>query len=288
MLKQVVQTLINEHVVCVPPSVHKIPIGLFDAANESGERLIKYMAGLPCQTSFTRPWETSPDIGLIDTRNQPDKDLKFFLHVSFDFKQLIATVPELQKALHPYQTDIETMLSLHASLNGFTAQLLDEIRRSMPEVAGLDSIVSDFMRSCSRPVPSGNSVLRRLLYPEMPEQTGAAPHFDIDFVADHMGDFGGKLLAHPTLGEGKTQIVSPPPGYMTVFFGLKAFVASGGRLVPLFHSATTEPGQDRHALVQFNHTATIPSVKSGGGKKFNHLFKAVGIESPESWYARQW
>lgn len=284
MLHTVARTLVHEGFVVVPQHIHKIAKTFIEDAMESGERLIRFWSELKCQISLCREGETKPDFGLIDTRDVPGKDLKFYLHVAFDLREMIAKVPDLALALRPYQGDIGRLLMLYHALNKFNLELFSEISQALPDVTGLRGASNSFKETITKSIPGGTTVLRGLLYPKGPRQAGAQPHFDIGFMANHLGDKGGSLLARLTLDSEETENISPAHGEMLIFPGLKALVVSGGKLVPLYHSATADSGQDRQAFVQFNHVF-CPSVKSGDGKKYHPVFAQVGILDPNEWYS---
>lgn len=287
MLHKYAKTLVHEGFVIVPPHIHNIPVHLIEEAAEAGEHLIRFWSQLDCQRSLCREGEDDPDFGLIDTRDVPGKDLKFFLHIAFDLREMIAKVPDLFATLQPYHGDITILLKLHRLINLFNVQLFTEISQMLPEIVGLERAVSDFKQSYIRSVPDSTTVLRVLLYPNMPKQVGAQAHFDIDFMTSHLGDKGGSLRAHKTLGSDEGENVSPPHGSILVFPGLKAFVISGGKLVPLYHSAKSDPGEDRQAFVQFSHVP-CSYVNSGDGKNYGHVFDHLQISDPTSWYEKFW
>lgn len=108
--------------------------------------------------------------------------------------------------------------------------------------------------------PYATTTLRSLWYPPVVGQKGAKPHIDRGLLTIHLGDEGGHLLALTNKDDSNGEPVSPVRGKALVFWGVKVLWATDGKFRPLWHSSVTDPGQERFALVQFNHIA-IPGYE---------------------------
>jgi hypothetical protein len=130
------------------------------------------------------------------------------------------------------------------------------VEQVIPVMQALDTlyqlgVTRHFMSSCTEAVPYGTTVLRSLYYPAGDQQVGAVPHLDRGFITAHLGDVGGQLLAYSGKDGAGEVVVSPKPGEMLLFWGVKILWVSGGKIQPLWHGSTVHA--DRFAQVLFGH-----------------------------------
>jgi len=212
--------------------------------------------------SLTRPGEEpkgpedkhgGPDVGLIDLTDGKTKgrDIKWFFHYAPDLVQLanqsgLSITPQMRegiKAMHRAYLHINQQICL------FAAQLEEAVPGYFvkPGFAGrLEKTAQDFR-------PFTTTTLRGLWYPDVPAQKGAKLHIDRSTLTGHCGDKNGELFA--LVGKNQERIViSPPRGHMVIFPGVRILFETNGRLRPLPHGSTNQPGKDRMAMVQFGHT----------------------------------
>ena len=216
------------------------------AAQEAQAIIVQHKDQPEAQRAFMRCGEDELDMGLIRRDGTEGTDNKFFLHYTHDL--LVAGAPGLRG---------ETMPALAALMEHNVAAVQEILRvlcSKYSEHFPAD-IIDKFAGTVDCPLPYCAPTIRALLYQSLGETLaqGAKTHLDRSFITLHMGDEGGQLLAYrDEYGNGE-QVISPPPGQVVVFFGVKVYALTKGAIEPLWHGSRTEPGADRKALVQFNH-----------------------------------
>jgi len=219
-----------------------------DAVRDGFKRFIERRDSLAddARWALTRVGEDEVDRGLW-TREGGEKDIKSVLHFDQD---LASDLRAQNGALHP---DDARYLEVAAVLYEHLYEQAGTVLRSFDELFGT-AMYSPFLES-RKQQPYATTTLRNLWYPPVVGQKGAKPHLDRGLLTIHLGDEGGHLLALSDAHDTAGSPVSPPRGKALVFWGVKVLWGTHGRFAPLWHSSVTELGQERFALVQFNHMA---------------------------------
>lgn len=249
------RTLIHEQIAYLP-----IGQGLVDDANAAMQTIISAQREQASQWSFIRPGEDDADIGLVYRPKRTKGDHKYFFHFAHDYAKV---VKEARQCTRHLTHELLLVDRLYSFLNGkalaLAAQFDEDYRELFPDAPLLQKRV---LQSIVSPSAYSTTTLRGLWYPNDPQQNGAGEHFDRSLFTFHLGDTGGALCAPLSGRSAESVSISPPPGKLLVFFGVKALCLSGGHLKPLRHASTVEPGQDRQALVHFVHVRTDVPVKN--------------------------
>jgi hypothetical protein len=243
------------------------------------------MAQFDCQTALLRAGESEPELGLVHRTPKDGKDIKYFFHLAHDLRVLIKTVPELAIQLKPYQHHIAALEALYYDVYFFLNVVLLHAKLEVKALRQLrPDIIHRFNKSFTASLPDSTSTLRGLWYPASQAHQGARGHFDRSFITAHLGDRGGSLLGHREIGSGQAFDVSPKTGQILLFWGVKALMLSQGTLMPLWHSATTRPDEDRQALVLFGHI-DLPQPVDDALVGYQEFCRAQGIDDAQGFYA---
>ena len=124
----------------------------------------------------------------------------------------------------------------------------------------------------SPPAYSAN-VMRLLSYPPQINSIVGKEHIDRGLFTIHLGDQGGKLLAIDNYGN--EVCVSPKPGQVLIFFGVKCLWASKGKVRPLRHKAVSTPNHLREAVVTFWHTDNLDGYKVTNAANAERYFDSL-------------
>lgn len=280
--------LVHEGFVIVPPHLHNISVTLIEEASDASFELIKFMAELQCQTRFYRKGETDPDVGLVHRTPEEGKDIKYFLHVAHDFMSFVGTCPSLKVALTPFGQEIKALMDLYCDLNFLNQSLLARMCDLVPTWQGKQAeVVGAYADSCTTSIPDGTTTLRGLWYKAKEKHKGARGHYDRGLLTNHLGDFGGTLFGHREKSTGGAFVVSPPRGHILVFLGIKAPILTEGFLKPMWHSASSNPKEDRRALVLFGHVRTKQQINCNK-EAFKAFCKDHSIVDGDTWHAERW
>lgn len=252
-IHDVVNKLVTRGYVQVPFEVHRIPEELISTASDTMASFIRQSRQFDERFTITRRGESEPDMLLVHRGAAEGKDHKSFVHYSHD----IPTT--LQKEILGRVPTWVSLQTLETELNRFIESVCFVLEARYPSLFGA-SLVPLFRNSVTRSIPYSTTTLRGVFYPPSLEQKGAKAHFDRSFLTAHLGDQGGNLYAHHALQRGSSVSVSPRTGEILLFWGVKAFILSRGRVVPLFHSASTLQYRERRALVRFNHVTVGKKV----------------------------
>jgi len=282
MVQDIVKTLINDGYVTVAANVHKISPDLIRDSTIAIQEITEHIRQLKCEHSFVRDGEEERDIFLVHRDGSGNKDLKYFLHISHDVDEYISRNCVLAKALESQCRNMALLKKLHADLQHFVLQILWEVDNGYEDIFALN-LADAFLDSVRKSSPYGVTTLRGLWYPNQVGQSGARGHFDRDLLTAHLGDSGGQLNAFRTLDGGLVKPVSPEQGEILLFWGIKALWASNGKVMPLKHGSTIIPGQDRRALVQFNHVEVGRKIVTAEDSFYEYCAK-FGVSDPDDWY----
>ena len=236
-MQNIVHALVNTGYAYVTPSASNVPVYLVEAASEAMQWLIKYYEELGINP-ITRVGENEPDILLIQRKVEEQKDVKSFFHFSHD-----APWPADVMALSRFRT----LSLLHDSINALIARVLDAMQKEYPRLF-MQDVLPLFRQSTMQSLPYSTTTLRGLAYPP---GRSARMHFDRGFITAHCGDKGGFLVQQRPGGQ--PEAVSPPPGHLLLFWGVKAAWVSKGLLKPMFHGSESSDNMMRSAMVQFCH-----------------------------------
>jgi len=102
-------------------------------------------------------------------------------------------------------------------------------------------------------LPYATTVLRGLGYPPVVNQSGAKGHIDRSLITTCLPGEGGSLLGALPEHPGEMVEISPKPGYMLLFWGVKVLWVTKGQVKPLWHSSETTPGEPRWTMAMFHH-----------------------------------
>ncbi len=244
--RDVVNELVTRGYVRVPFEVHRIPEELIRTVSDTMASVIKQSRQFDERFTLTRRGESEPDMLLVHRGVAEGKDHKSFVHYSHD-------IPiSLQKEIIERIPTWVSLSRLQLELNRFVERICAVLETEHSSLFGAQ-LSPLFRRSVTRSIPYSTTTLRGVFYPPSLEQKGAKAHFDRSFLTAHLGDQGGNLYAHHALQRGSSVSVSPRTGEILLFWGVKAFMLSQGRVVPLYHSASTLQYRERRALVRFNH-----------------------------------
>ena len=221
-----------------------------DANGAMGETIQTLRVG--DRPQLVRPGEGDCDVGLVYRPGKSGFDHKYFFHLAPDFTTLAddsgLSYTQLEKQL-------AVLERLYALLGSCAIALGQQIDDEFPDLFS-GPLATNIQQCLLHQTAYSSTTLRGLWYPAGNNQHGAKKHIDCSFLSIHLGDKGGKLIGlkdeHDEVGE----IISPEPGQALIFFGVKAFLASRGKIEPLWHYSTVDVGQDRKALVQFTHIDT--------------------------------
>lgn len=282
---QVIRQLLENGCAVVPASVHGISSTQITDGCAAGVELVHYLADLSCETCLTRPGESEPDALLIKRDGTQKKDLKYFLHISQNVRDLIGEHPELMAALECKNDALRAVQRLDLEINVFVQKFLKALQLKADGLFGGVDLASAFRQTIHRSIPNSSTMLRYLWYPPEPGQAGASAHIDRCFLTVHFGDEGGTLLGHRAWNGGDTFVLSPAPGDLSLFWGVKAFMASNARLFPLKHSSTASVTMPRTAMVKFCH---LPIGRvTDAGEALDAFCAAKGIDNYSQLYAKQ-
>lgn len=227
--------------------------------------LLRWPEGFP----VIRHGEPEPDLGLIVRPPKEGSDYKYFLHVAHDL--YLWMTEEMKLELLGYKQHFIALDRLRNHLNEVALQIGKCLDEEWSELFSQE--LSANIRSCAKESrPYATTTLRSLWYPSAPFQSGARIHIDRNLLSLHLGDEGGALFGYENeAGDGKVSI-TPPPGYATVFLGVKALYLSQGRLKPFWHGSTVDEGGSRLAMVQFVQ-ADIGFEISDAKKAYRDFYK---------------
>ncbi|MEK7638579.1 MAG: hypothetical protein AAB388_00280 [Patescibacteria group bacterium] len=231
--------------------MHQVPLALIDDANVATKHFINTFQNRT-DGALTRPGEVEPEMFLV-SRSGGKTDLKKIFHFSHD---LLDT-----DFVHRWRADMSQadsyhfnmMAKLHNRLNDFAICFIRELEASYPDLFA-PSVVANVRASMEEVLPYSTTTTRGLWYPSHSGQRGAKGHLDRSLLTLHCGDSGGELRGHPIWNGDSAFPTSPEKGDILIFAGVKMLYATRGRILPLWHSATTAKDEDRHALVHFVHT----------------------------------
>jgi hypothetical protein len=278
---------VRDGYVIVPQHIHKIPTKTIARAIDSSQALIEAMAQFDCQTALLRYGEREPELGLVHRTPDDGKDIKYFLHLAHDLRFLIKTVPELEIKLRPHRHHIAVLEALYYDVYFFLNVVLLHAKLEVLALRQLTpDLIERFNKSFTESLPDSTSTLRGLWYPASQAHQGARGHFDRSFITAHLGDRGGSLLGHREMGLGQAFDISPKFGQILLFWGVKALMLSQGTLMPLWHSATTRPDEDRQALVLFGHVE-IPHLVDDALVGYQEFCRAQGIDNAQEFYTQR-
>lgn len=243
MAKLPVHQLINNGYMFIPIDSVKV-----DAAKAVWKWIMdkekNSLEGVP----ITRRGEPESDLGHIIRAGDEGGDKKHFLHIAHDL--CLYMTPFQRREFRLYEQEYLVLEDLRKHLNQVAfavAQALDQEY----EDTFVEPLLSKVKRSTDTSTPYATTTLRSLWYPPDPDQTGAGNHIDRNLFSIHVGDSGGQLLGFEGGEFGPEFVITPPPGYAVVFFGVKVLYLTDGRIMPLWHGSTVESGKPRTAMVQF-------------------------------------
>ena len=241
-----VETLLNHGRACIA-----VDQTLVEEANGAiGEMIQTLCAG--DRSQLVRPGESDCDVGFVYRPEKSGSDHKYFLHFAPD---LFALADRSGISYTQFAKQLAVVERLYNLLGSYAIALGQKIDDESPDLFS-GPLATNIQQCLLHQTAYSSTTLRGLWYPPGKNQRGAKKHIDRSFLSIHLGDEGGALIGlkdeHDEVGE----IISPEKGQALVFFGIKALLASRGRVKPLWHYSTVEAGKDRRALVQFIHIET--------------------------------
>jgi isopenicillin N synthase-like dioxygenase len=226
----------------------EVDLELVQAGMSAWKRLIAMKKDLVRGLPIVRKGEPEADLGLIVRPGAEGGDYKYFFHLAHDFFIYMSGTQKMQLA--SLEQEFKALEQLRKYLNKLAFQIAERLDAEYEDLFG-DLLLPAVQDGTSFSVPYATTTLRSLWYPPALRQTGAGIHIDRSLFTIHLGDEGGLLLGHDNERGDGTRVITPPKGYVAVFFGVKALYLSDGKIQPLWHSSTVEEGKDRFAMVHF-------------------------------------
>lgn len=204
---------------------------------------------------LTFPGEEEPDDGLLRKKGN-NVDNKWSFHYR------LTTLQRMKGAVVLTRDDYR-FFYLHHQFFEYSRrgvlQLLDGVDRylSLPQGQSLQNLAAEeyFKNSTPYAAPAN----RQLHYPPQGGERRAGVHIDRAFMTRHLGDVGGTLFRSDEQGA-QRESISPREGKALYFWGIKAWLATEGRLPFLWHGSCASDGEERLALLHFAHINTTPPV----------------------------
>lgn len=240
------------------------------------EEYIAFLARRPTlgerrEWSFMVPGEKESDEGILIRHGKNGGDHKFALHWR------ITTRSHVEDAELSFSAADRCFFAHHDQLFWMCAQQTRALARGLDAHGVFGFSVHDALCNCYEGVSAYSApVNRQLDYPPQEDEKRAGVHLDRSFITRHMGDSGGHLFASNE-AEDELENVSPHPGEVLYFFGVKAYILSQGKIEPLWHGSKAAPGERRLAIPHFAHVHTKEPVVTAK-ESYNHhrdLFSEV-------------
>ncbi len=283
MTNPIVTALVEQGYVELTPEQHRVDPSLMVQANRINHRLINSLSRFGEAAAVWRSGEHEADLFLMQRTGSSGTDQKAFLHIAHDLDDHLP--PFITSSLTQIEIDdLKRLRFFFFELHRCVGAVVRGVTQRYPALFPSD-IIDRYHAAAMVSQPYATSCLRGLAYPAQANQGGAKAHFDRDFITAHCGDEGGQLFGHTSLTGGVPLPLSPKPGNILLFWGIKAMLLSEGAVMPLRHSATAVPNVERRALVFFGQVDS-PEPVANAQQTWEQYWQSRGVDNPSVPYER--